>query len=138
MSSYNLSSVVAIAKKKKTGKKFKNINLHNLKVQKQPGLHCKFQESQGLHRDLSQNKKKKFSWEECTPLSKGKHLAVVNKMDLYLCYKAHFLLGQKSTLWKYNIALTIFSCACMQVKGWVFLWVLQFKPMLLSLWYYSI
>lgn len=97
-------------KKNDQERKFKSINLHNLKVHKQPGLHGKFQDSQELHRDWPQNTKKKkpFSCEECIPYRK-KHLAVVNKMDLYLCYKAHFYLDRKVLCGNIKLYSTIFS-----------------------------
>lgn len=119
MSSYNLSSVVAIAKKVIRKKKFKSINLHNLKVQKQPGLHGKFQESQGLHRDWSQSTKKPSHVKNASPIERKAALSCCKQNGFICATKLIFTWTEK---YSGNIKLysTIFSfcVGCLHAGQW--------------------
>lgn len=97
MSSYILSSAVAIAKKKK-----KNIRKKNSRVSicifskfKNSLVYIASSKRAKVYIGTSLKIKKKLLMWRMHPLSKWKHLVVVNKMDLYLCYKAHFYLDRK-------------------------------------------
>lgn len=110
MTSYNLSSVVAIAKKM-IRKENSRVSIciiskfTNSLVYMASSKTAKSYIGTGLK---IQKKKKTFSCEECIPYRK-KHLAVVNKMDLYLCYKAHFYLDRKVLCGNIKLYSTIFS-----------------------------